>query len=305
MGKNKKITSLRTIVVSSAVSVTDVLFSFVAATITGSTVMLAQGLQGLADLTTTVFLFFGVKRSEKDTTKDHPFGYGRELFFWVLISSLFAFVFSGAFAMYNAIKQIIEAGPIESVHLAIFALSFGVLTNGYSLMNSLKRLSYGAKKVSLVEYIKNSSLVETKMTLLVDLMGTLSAIFGLFALSLYQITGNSVFDGIGALIIGMFTALGALLVIVDLRGFIVGRSPGTDVVNSIKSTAIGIKGVQDVLDLRAVTIGSGKIFVILEIHFEDDMSTDEIEVVTDEIKAAVQVAEPQIEQVQVEVESPE
>ncbi len=301
----KQISGLRTVVISNMVSVGDVLFSFTAAAITGSSVMLAQGLQGLADLATTLFLLLGVKQSAKAATKSHPFGYGRELFFWVLISSLFAFLFSGGFASFLAVRQIIENSPIDSVVIAMAALSFGIITNGYSLSNSVRRLSQGVKGKSFFAYIKHSSLVETKMTLLVDFMGTLSAILGLIALGLYQITGDTIYDGVGALVIGILTSLGALIVIIDLHDLIVGRSPSTHVITTIQRAAMSVDGVEDVLDLRATSVGSGKILVILEIHFTENMSTKQIEKITDNIKAAVIAAEPQVSHVQVEVETPE
>jgi len=301
----KPISEFRTVITSSLVSVADVSLSITVAIITGSSVMFAQGLQGLADLITTTFLLLGVKRSRRAASPSHPFGYGRELFFWVLIASLFAFLVSGGFAIYRAVQQLIEGTPIDSVNLALATLAFGVLTNGYSLSNSVRRLIHGVKGKSFWGHLRHSSLVETKMTLLVDLMGTLSAILGLAALSLYQITGNTLYDGVGALIIGGLTATGALFVVVDLHDLIVGRSPQPDVIERIRKTALNVGGVQDVLDLRAVSIGSGRILVILEIHFKDDLSTDDIERITDVIKERVKKAEPQVTRIQVEAETPE
>jgi len=302
--QGKHITGLRTVAVSTAVSVMDVVISFIVAAITGSSVMFAQGLQGAADLITTLFLLLGVKRSKRKASDTHPFGYGRELFFWVLMSSLFAFLFSGGIASYRAIQQIIDGGVIESAYLALITLLFGVLTNGYSLSNSYRRLSGGARGKSLIRYIRHSSLVETKMTLLVDFMGTLSAALGLLALIAYQITGNTVYDSLGALIIGLLTAMGALFVILDLHDLIVGRSPHPTIIEGIRKAAQKVKGVNDVLDLSATLIGSGKVLAILEVHFADDLTTDEIEVITDDIKEAVKKAEPIVSRVQVEVETP-
>ena len=299
------ISSYRTVVVSSLVSVGDIGLSLIVAVITGSSVMIAQGLQGMADLTTTLLLLVGVKKSRRAATPKHPFGYGRELFFWVLISSLFAFLFSGGLAAWRAIQQILNPGTLESIPLAIIILAFGLVTNSYALSNSVRRLAQGMQGKSIWVYLRNSSLVETKMTLLVDLMGTLSALTGLFALIGYLLTGNVLFDGVGALLIALTTAGGALFVIVDLHDLIVGRSPSPIVVEAIRKTALKVSGVQDVLDLQAVTIGSGQFFVILEIHFSDDLNTDEIEKLTDTIKAKVIKQEPQVSKIQVEAETPD
>lgn len=303
--KPNHISGYRAVVISSLVSVGDVLLSFIAAAITGSTVMLSQGLQGFADLTTTLFLLLGVKRSKRAATATHPFGFGRELFFWVLIASLFAFLFSGGVASFRAIQQIIDGSPIESVYVAFIVLFIGSITNGYSLATSYRRISQNAGGRSLFSYMRRSSLVETKMTLLVDFMGALSAVLGLIALSVYAITGNPVYDGIGALVIGLLTATGALFVIIDLHDLIVGRSPSTEVIENIRKAAQSVKGVNEVLDLRASSVGSGQVLALLEIHFADNKTTDEIEKITDEIKEKVLAKVPQVAQVQVEAETPD
>ncbi len=303
--KTPTISSYKTAAISSLVSLGDIVFSFAVAMVTGSSVMFAQGLQGFADLITTLFVLLGVKRSERAADSTHPFGFGREVFFWVLISSLFAFLVNGGIASYNAIRSIIDGSELNSITIAFVALSFGIMTNGYALSNSLKRLSQGAAGKSLWSYVRHSSLVETKMTLLVDLMGTISAGLGLLALGIYLLTGNPIFDALGALTIGLLTAAGALFVIVDLHDLIVGRSPLPQTVHSIREAALKPKGVINVLDLRSTTIGSGKLLVILEVHFEDNITTDDIEKITDEIKASVLKSVPQVEQVQVEAETPE
>lgn len=300
----EQISEFRTVITSSIVSIGDVCFSILVAAVTGSSVMFAQGLQGVADFVTTTFLLLGVKRSRRAATPSYPFGYGRELFFWVLIASLFAFLVSGGLAIVRALHQIWQGSAIDSTWLAIITLLFGLATNGYSLSNSVRRLAHGIKGKSYWTYLRHSSLVETKMTLLVDLMGTLSALLGLISLGLFIITNNPIFDGVGALLIGLLTGTGALFVVVDLHDLIVGRSPHPTVVEHIRQTALRVHGVQDVLDLRAVSIGSGRILVILEIHFADDLSTDDIESITDVIKERVIKAEVQVSRVQVEAETP-
>ncbi len=301
----KQISEFRTVITSSLVSVGDVTLSLIVAAITGSSVMFAQGLQGVADLVTTSFLLLGVKQSKRAASPTHPFGYGRELFFWVLIASLFAFLFSGGLAVVRSVDQILHGSAIDSTIIALGTLAFGTITNGYSLSNSIRRLAHSTNNRTFWTHLRHSSLVETNMTLLVDLMGTLSAVLGLCALGLYLITGDPVYDGLGALIIGLLTATGALFVMIDLHDLIVGRSPHPTVIEHIRKTALRVHGVQDVLDLRAVSIGSGRILVILEIHFADNLSTDEIEQITDAIKERVIKAEVQVTRVQVEAETPD
>lgn len=301
---NSQVTDMRTVTVSCLVSFFDVLINFIGAAITGSSIMVSQGFQGLADFVTTLFLLFGVRRSKRKATPRHPLGYGRELFFWVLISSLVAFLFSGGLALFFAIQQLIRGYNIDYEFVALVILLFGLITNGYALSNSLGRLSSTSKGRSLVAHLRYSSLVETKMTLLVDLVGTISATLGLVALGLYFITDNAVFDSIGAIFIGLLTMLGALFIIVDLYDLIIGRSPHPSTISGIQEVAESIAGVQQILDIRATTVGSNKLFIILKVHFEDDIDTDDIELITDKIQQTVSDNVSAMSEVVVEAETP-
>lgn len=305
MPSKKKISAHRTVLVSTLVSLSDIIINVIAAIITGSVVLLAQALQGFADLTATMMLLIGVRRSSRKPNREHPFGYGRELFFWVLLSSLFTFLVTGGVALYQGISRVLEPMDIDSTQIAYGILLFGLLSNGYSLSLGLRRMKAHAGRRSVVNMLLKSSLVETKMSMLVDLMGTLSAALGLVAISLFSITDDGRFDGAGAIAIGLLTMVGALFVIYDLRGLIVGRSPRQYVVQKIRRAARSVPDVQDILEMNSMVVGSGQILVIIEVHFADDLSTDDIEKRTDQIKEAIQKAVPAVNRVQVEVETPD
>ena len=302
---NKWVTAQRTVLISTLVSLSDVIINLVAAVITGSVVLVAQALQGFADLTSTTLLLVGVRRSKRKPTKEHPFGYGRELFFWVLLSSLFTFLVTGGVALYQGINRVLEPMDIESTHIAYIILTFGLITNGYSLSLGLRRMKAHAGRRGVVDMLLKSSLVETKMSMLVDLMGTLAALLGLIAIGLFSLTGDGRFDGFGAIAIGILTAVGAFFVIYDLRGLIVGRSPRQYTVQKIRRAARKVKDVQDIIELSAMVVGSGQILVIIEVHFADELSTDDIEKRTDQIKDSIQKSVPAVIRVQVEVETPD
>lgn len=305
MPRNSQISSTRAVGTSILVSLSDVLLNLAVALITGSVVMFAQALQGLADLSSVALLLVGVKQSSKPATPVHPFGYGREVFFWTMLASIFTFLVTGGWAIIRGISQIINPGSIEFVGLAIGMLIFGLVTNFYSLSVSARRLLGSTKGNKVLQHLFHSSLVETKMTLLVDLMGTIAALVGLIALGLFQFSGNIIFDGIGAATVGTFTAIGAGLLVYNLRGFIIGQSPSLEVLERIKHLTTSVNGVNDVLDLRAAAIGSGKFLVILEVHFQDGLTTDDIEKTTDKIKDLLISSMDVISQVQVEAETPD
>ena len=305
MPKSSTISAKRSIITSIAVSISDITLNLIVAAITGSNVMLAQALQGSADMVTAILLLIGVKGAKRKASSDHPLGYGREVFFWTLLASIFAFMVTAGLAILNGVRQIIEQTPLTDVNLALLMLVFGLASNAYSFSVSYRRLAARRNHRSFMLYIIRSSLVETKTSLLVDFMGTASAALGLLALGLYQITGESLFDGIGAVAVGILTAIGSGFLIYNLRGFIVGQSPNHEMIERIRSAALSVSHVQSVLDLRAVMIGSNQVMAIIEVHFDDGLTTDDIERITDDVKEQVLACDQAVVQVQVEAETPD
>ena len=151
----------------------------------------------------------------------------------------------------------------------------------------------------------NSSSVATKNTFVLDLMGAMGAGSGLISLLLYQLTGDLRFDAIGAMLVGGTTAILALVLIIGVEGFLVGKRASAEVEEHIKKAALTIPQVKQILDLRTMQIGSEKLLVNMEVHMEDELTTDQLELLIDKIKAQVQTKVPSIQFVQVELETPE
>lgn len=302
-----KLSDVRIVATSAFVSVLDVVLNIIVALITGSTVMLSQALQGLSDLATGGLLFVGVKRSKRAPDARFQFGYGREIFFWVLIASIIMFAGTGAMSLYFGYQQIISPTPVEHIWIAFAMLSFGLVTNGYAFSLSLRRLrqnSNGRGK-RWWKFLINSSLVETKATFAIDFLGTSAALLGLASLLLYQLTGLTQFDGVGSVAIGLTMMAAAVMLMRDIRDLIVGRGVDGETLRIIKEETLAVHGVNDVLDLLTMYVGSSKLFVVVEVHLQDAFTTDEVERITDTIKRRIHKRLPIVDHVQVEIETPD
>jgi cation diffusion facilitator family transporter len=302
---SKKISDLRVVTTSALVSVSDVVLNITIAIITGSTVMLSQALQGLSDLVTGSILFFGVKRSRRGADVRFQFGYGREVFFWVLVAGIIMFVGTGGASLYLGYRQFTNPSQIENIWIALTMLVVGFSTNFYSFRLSFNRLKQRSGRDGMVKHFINSSIVETKATFIIDFLGTTAAVFGFVALTLFVTTGNAQFDGLGSMVIGLSMMIGAILLMRDVRDLIVGKAVDGETSREIIKAAMSVDGVNSVLDLRTMYLGSERLLVILEVHIEDHRNTDEIEKITDEIKQIVSSLVPIVEHIQVEIETPD
>lgn len=300
-----QVSAKRTVLTSFLVSVLDVGFNLLATILSGSVVMLAQVLQGAADLAAAGLLLIGIERAKKPSDKTHPFGHGKELYFWSMLSALVMFAVTATFSFYFGWQRFWNPRPLDNLFLAYFVLTVGIITNGYSFSLSFRRLVRDKNPKKIWHIFFNSPLVETKNTFVLDLMGTLAATLGLISLLLFRLTGNLRFDGLGAMLIGLVLGALAFLLLKDLKDLLVGKGASTEEAEKIRAATLTIPQVENILDLKTLYLGPDQLLVNLEVHLKDGLDTDEIEGLMDKIKAKVQREVPTIHHIQVELETPE
>lgn len=298
------ITAQRVVLTSFLVDVLDVVLNIVVTILTGSVVMLAEALEGVTDLVAAGLLLLGLIRSTRPADKTHPFGYGRELYFWSLISALIMIGFTATLSFYFGWHRFLDPKPIQNLPLAYFVLLIAILSNGYSFILSLKRLLRQRPIRAIWPVFFRTSLVETKTTFILDLMGTLAAILGLTSMLFYTFSGDMRFDGVGAMMIGVVLAILAVVLIIGIRELIIGKSGSPETEDKIRKAALSIPEVQQVLDLKTTHIGSERLLVNLEVNLKDALTTDQIEVLIDKIKAKIQKEVPTASHIQIELETP-
>lgn len=301
----KKLSNSKVVGASLAESVIQVAINLVMALFTGSVAMLSQALQGLSDVVTTGLLFHGVRQARKKRDEHHPFGYGKAIFFWVLIAAIFMFFGTGLLSIYYGYQQLIDPGQLRYIYAALIILGVGFGTNLYATVLSIRRLGRTHGESKWWRRFLYSTMVETKVTLLIELLGTVAAVIGFISLGLYLATSYTGIDGIAGMVIGAVLMIGALLLIYDVKDLIVGRAVSEETAANITEAALSVTGVQRVLDLRTMYIGASKLLIVIEVHLRDDLDTDSIEAISDAIKSSVQARLPNTAIIHVEAETPD
>jgi len=266
--------------------------------------MIAEALQGLADLAASGFLLIGLARSGKPSDKRHPFGYGREIYFWTMLSGVLILGVTSTMSIYFGWQRFINPLPIHNINFAFAILGLSIATNGYAFSLSVKRLLRGRSILRIRKVFGSSSLIETKTAFVLDLMGVLAAVFGFLALVFYRITGNLMFDGLGAVAIGVILAIFGVILIIPIRELIIGQSASSEIEGKIREATMTQPEVKDVLDLKTIHIGSEKLLVNAEVSLKSNLTTKDIEGIIDRIKANIKKEVPEVKHIQVEVETP-
>lgn len=283
----------------------DISLSLTVTLLSGSVVMLSQFLQAAADITASGLLVLGINQANKKPDRSHPFGHGRETYFWALISSLIMLGGTSTLSIFLGIQRFFNPEPITNLPLALGVLGIALVTNGYSLSLSFKRLFKDESANEIPKAFFYSPLIETKTAFVLDLMATSASILGFTSLFMLELTGNFRIDGLGAILIGVTMAILAFILLKGVKDLLVGRSAEPEIEENIRKAAKTIPEVKDILDLRTMHLGPEKLLVNLEVHLEDNLNTDEIEKLTDKIKQVVQAQEPTVHHIQVELETPE
>lgn len=298
----KKLSARKIILTSFIVDFLDVFLNFFVAVLSGSVVMFTQLLEGLADLSASGFLLIGLRRSLRKEDKTHPFGYGREIYFWTLLSALIMFGITSTLSFYFGYKRFIEPMPLKDINLALFVLLLTFFTNAYAFVLSFLRLIRSRSIFNVVGIFFKSSLVETKTTFTLDLMGTLASLFGLIALLIYKFTGDGRFDGLGAMVIAVNLAIFSVFLVLGIKDLLVGRSASSEVEKRIKDAALSIANVKKISDLRTLHLGSEKLLVSLDVDIAGKLKKRDLERIIGEIEIKIKEVIPSAKYVFVELE---
>jgi cation diffusion facilitator family transporter len=301
--RSSKVSLKRVVLTSFLVDVSDVALNVIASLLSGSVTMMAQALEGAADLLSSGLLLIGSRLSEKPPSERYPYGHGRELYFWTFMSGLATFTITAGLSFYWGLMRFLDPEPVSHLYLNYAVLIFAVFSNGYAFSLSYRRLLGKKSFTQIIDTFIHSAFIETKTTFILDLMGTVASLFGLISLLIYGATGNIRFDGVGAMATGLALAFFAYFILKGSKELLVGRSASVEVVEKIRKAVESFSEVNKVLDLRTLLIGPDRLLVNMEVHTIDGLTTDEIEKLIDRIEKKIKSKVNIRMRIQVELES--
>jgi cation diffusion facilitator family transporter len=299
----KKISSSKTVWTSFIVDAGDILLNVIVMLATGSVVMLAEAFEGLSDLVASGLLLIGLRVSKRRPNKKHPFGFGKSLFFWTLISAVVMFIFGAGLSIYFGVQRFLHPQEVEKIHFAYGALVISIVTNGYALSLSTRRLLEKEKLLKLFRIFFSTPHVETKNTFILDFTGTASAILGLISLVLYQVANVQFFDAVGAILIGILIAVSSAMLIWGVKDYLIGKTASAETEKAIRKAVLEVKGVARIIDLETMYIGSEKLLVHLDIGLQH-ANQKEPEKTIEGIKEHLRKEVPVIYSIQIEIKKP-
>lgn len=258
---------------------------FVAAALSGSSAMLTEGFHSTVDSLNQILLLYGQKRAARPPDEVHPFGYGRELYFWSFVVAILIFATGAGLSIYEGIEHIRHPAPIEDATLSYIVLGISALLEGASWVTAVREFAATKGEQSWWKAVRRSK----DPTVFIVLFEDSAALFGLAIAAagvfLTHATGNPVWDGASSVAIGCALAVVAWMLARESMGLLIGERADPALVDAVRQalTARGeVTGVQEVLTIHTAP---DKVFVSSSVDFEDHVAVGEIERVIAEVEA--------------------
>jgi len=278
---------------------------FTAAHLSGSSAMLAEAFHSLADTGNQALMLLGLTLSARPADEKHPFGYGKERYFWAFIVAMGILSVGATFSIFEGIQRIRHRQPIENL-----SISFGVLAVAFVFeaipwtiaARHFWRLRQGRGFIRTI----NDSRDPAVMTVLAEdtaaLIGLIVAALGI-GFTVWR--GAILYDGLASIIIGLLLTLVAFFLALESRDLLIGESASRRDRATIRRILHSFPDVERVLDLLSMHIGPDEILLNLNLEFRDGMTTGQIEQLVDEIERSIREQVPQVKRIFIEADTPE
>ncbi|MCU7804583.1 MAG: cation diffusion facilitator family transporter [Candidatus Thiodiazotropha sp. (ex Lucinoma borealis)] len=275
---------------------------FVAASITGSSAMLSEGIHSLVDTGNQGLLLYGIARSKKPADEDFPFGHGKEIYFWSFIVAILIFALGGGISIYEGIKQVQHPEPMSSPLVNYIVLGLAIVFEGAAWLFAFREFSRAKGKWGYVEAIQRAKDPSIFVVLFEDTAAMLGLVVAFAGIALTQLTGILVFDGIASIIIGLILVGTAVWLAYETKSLLIGESANPVVVQGIRELVSSKASIECVNEVLTMHMGPDFILANLSVDFRDSITADEVERTIGEMDGSIKEQFPQVKRIFIEAE---
>ena len=279
--------SPRTILISLGANVGIAVAKFAAAAVTGSSAMLTEGVHSLVDSTNQLLLLHGRKQSQRPADALHPFGYGRELYFWSFVVAIMVFTLGAGVSIYEGVNHILHPEPATAPVIAFIVLAVSGALEGWSTIEAKKDFDKARGNRSIWQEIRHSKDAPTLVLLLENTGAMVGLALAGAGLALSLITGNPFWDGFASVLIGLVLGALAVLLLKEAKSLLIGEAADTEVVDAIRRCAQDHADVMKVGEVLTLHSSPEMVTVIISADFNDSISARQVEAAVAQIEAQI------------------
>lgn len=276
---------------------------FVAASITGSSAMLSEGIHSLVDTGNQALLLLGIKKSAKPADPKHPFGHGKELYFWALIVAVILFSLGGGISLYEGIMHLQNPAELSDPLWSYIVLAIAFVFETFAWRVAYKELTKVKSELSFYRKLKESKDPAIFVVLVEDsaaLLGVIVAFLGIF---FGHLMDNPYLDAIASIIIGLILACVAVFLVVESKGLLLGEGVKNSTFVSLKNILEKNESIIKFQDPLTMHFGPQEVMVAINVEFDRNLKSIDIEKVIDNIENEIYTKHPEVKRIFIEAES--
>ncbi|MTD54149.1 cation diffusion facilitator family transporter [Amycolatopsis pithecellobii] len=264
---------------------------FVGFLFTGSSSMLAESVHSLADTSNQGLLLLGQRSSRRRATREHPFGFGRDRYFYSFVVALMLFTLGSAFALYEGIHKVQHPEPLSAPLVAVLILVVAIGLEAYSFVTAMGESRKIKGDVTWWGFIRQSRTPELPVVLLEDTGALFGLLFALIGVGLSEVTGDPVWDGIGTIMIGTLLGVIAIILIVEMKSLLIGEGATDAQLEAIVAELTG-GDVERVIHIRTQYLGPDELLVAAKLALAPNLELSRVAFAIDEAEARVRAKVP-------------
>jgi cation diffusion facilitator family transporter len=273
---------------------------FVAAGITGSASMLAEGVHSVADSANQLLLLLGGWRARRAPSALHPFGYARERYVYAFLVAIILFTLGGLYALYEGYHKITNPHELSSPLIAVGVLVVAIGLESFALRTAVRQSNLVRGDRSWVQFVRHARAPELPVILLEDAGALLGLVFALLGVGLSTLTGNALFDGIATACIGALLVVIAIVLAAEMKSLLIGEAALPEEIAAIQRALLATPGVERVIHLRTVHLGPEQLLVAAKVAIGADAEGADIAGAIDDAEARVRAAVPTAQMIYLE-----
>jgi len=275
---------------------------FIAATFTGSSAMLSEGIHSLVDTGNQVLLLYGMKAARKPADQYFPFGYGKEIYFWSFVVAILIFAVGAGVSFYEGIHRLSNPEPVENIMINYIVLGFAMLFEGGAWYFAFREFSAIKGKHGYIDAVRRGKDPSMFVVLFEDSAAMLGLVVAFVATLLSHTTGLVIFDAIASMVIGLILGGTAIWLAYETKGLLIGESANNQVVDGIRAIASDTPEVEYFNEVLTMHMGPDFILVTISVDFVDGIDADTVERTIADIDRRIKQVYPQVKRVFIEAE---
>ncbi|MFC9917535.1 cation diffusion facilitator family transporter [Agromyces binzhouensis] len=273
---------------------------FIAWFFSGSASMLAEAVHSVADAGNQLLLFVGGRQAKREADREHPFGYGRERYVYAFVVSIILFSVGGVFSIYEGIDKLTHPHELEVPWLPILVLVIAIVLESLSLRTAVKESNRIRGKQNWVQFVRRAKAPELPVVLLEDVAALTGLFFALLGVGLTVITGDSIFDAIGTLMIGTLLIVVAIILGIETKSLLVGEGANEADVAKIREAILAGPEAERIIHMKTLYLGPDELLVAAKLGFHGGETLAEVSTAINVIEQRIRRAVPSARVIYVE-----